>query len=142
MSRFQHWLRHYLSLYDLKESTGYHSLMLAIQESAENAVKQVRKSELSWVHVLLFARKAEIGDAITAGACRGLPVGKTVVTMHCHIPLTDLMLVVFADMSKVSIASIYFGQDYSHAFPGECPVAYFDRIEAGQVIRVECERRV
>ena len=53
-------------------------------------------------------------------------------------PLTNGRVIVFADLERVAVGPIFVGTTIIQNALGDCPVATFDVIEPGVMIRVNC----
>lgn len=53
-------------------------------------------------------------------------------------PLTDVRVIVFADLRRVDVA-LFYGAELCAAAYGECPIAYLPRWEVGVKLTVSCK---
>jgi hypothetical protein len=78
------------------------------------------------------------GTVISLG-CAG-PAGSK-LELITQVPLHDVQVIVFTDLSRVDVRAIVCGADLVTASYGVCPLAFFPRWEPGVKVAVQTEAR-
>jgi hypothetical protein len=95
-----------------------------------------------FVAVLVLAENAR-GGLVTMGRGHEL-AGATdaaSIGLNAQLPLRNVQLIVFCDLSRVNVEGIFRGPDLMHANLGECPIAKFEEWPLGQRVHVNVRVR-
>lgn len=77
----------------------------------------------------------------TCGQGGVLRDGELTLQMQAMVPMRNVRVTVFCDLSRVEVRGVFLGVHYVNACVGECPVAFFDGWPVGVLLRIPCGLR-
>ena len=82
------------------------------------------------------------GSSAFAGRSAILRERRMTLDLHAQVHLTHVRVIVFCDLQRVAVQSMFLGVDVLHfILGGECPIVQFEEWRIGVPLRIQCETR-